>query len=98
NVPLQSGQNIITVTATDGDGKTGTDALVVNLTSSGGSGSGSGGDSGGGSGGGGCGFVKNDGKGLKANGDMVAFAMMLIIMPTIFYLIKRGGMMRRFLP
>lgn len=37
NIPLQSGQNIITVTATDGDGKTGIDVLVVTVSSGGGS-------------------------------------------------------------
>ena len=82
NIPLQSGQNIITVTATDGDNKTGIDTLIVNPTTSSG-GSNNNGNSNGNasaSGGSGCGFVKDsDGKGQGAKGEGLSLMIMLII-------------------
>jgi hypothetical protein len=95
DIPLQSGQNIITVTATDGDNKTGIDTLVVIVTTSGGGGD-TGGNTGGGggdvsaSGGSGCGFVKDDGKGQKAKGEGLAFAIMLIIALTVVFVLRRA--------
>ncbi len=85
NIPLQSGQNIITVTATDGDNKTGIDAITVTVLTGGGDtpppSSGSGGDSSA-SGGSGCGFVKDDGEGLS-------FILMLIITLTSIAIARR---------
>ncbi len=49
---------------------------------------GGGGDSGGGSGGG-CGFVKDDGKGQKAKGEGLSFAIMLVIALTGIALAKQ---------
>ena len=69
NISLQSGQNIITVTAIDGDNKTGVDTLVVTVTTSGGGSNNNGSSGGEASGGSGCGFVKdNNGKGPKSQG------------------------------
>ncbi len=58
--------------------------------------SGSGGDSGGGSGGGGCGFVKDDnGKGPRAKGEGLSFAIMLIIALAGIALGKKVAIKRR---
>ena len=107
NIPLQSGQNIITVTATDGDNKTGIDVLIVNPTNSGDGGSG-GGSGGGGTqnalngsgnasiGGGGCGFVKdNNGNGPRAKGGAATLAIMLILILTGISLARRESQLKR---
>ncbi|MBI5182657.1 MAG: heparin lyase I family protein [Nitrospirae bacterium] len=103
NVPLQSGQNIITVTATDGDGKTATDVLVVTVTTSGG------GDTGGNTGGSGGDSTSSGNSDLSANstggdteisgggcgfvkdsnGKGPTFAIMLIIILTGISIIRK---------
>jgi hypothetical protein len=100
NIPLQNGQNIITVTATDGDNKTGIDTLIVTQTTSGGgTGGNTGGSGGDASGGSGCGFVKdNDGKGQGAKGEGLALIIMLIITsPGIAIARRMAKAKRRFL-
>ncbi len=105
NIPLQSGQNIITVTATDNNNSTGVDILVVNYTTSGGGGGNtpppsSGSDSSGSvsSGGSGCGFVKDDGKGQGAKGEGLALIMMLILTLAGIAIARRFSLLKNNTP
>lgn len=79
------------VRVTDNGSATAISAVTITVSSSSsGGGSGSGGDSGGGSSGGsGCGFVKDDGKGPKAKGEGLSFAIKLIITLSFFVLAER---------
>lgn len=75
--PTAQGTSTFTIQVTDANSQTNSRQYTLTINNPPGGGGSNGGDFS--SGGGGCGFIKDDGKGPRAKGEGLAFAMMLVI-------------------
>ncbi|MBI5181119.1 MAG: PQQ-dependent sugar dehydrogenase [Nitrospirae bacterium] len=95
--PTQAGTYTFTIRVSETGNSQNSDSRAYTLTINSAPANGGGGSGGDSSAGGGCGFVKDsNGKGQRAKGEGLSFAVMLIITLIIVYLIRRSKVIRRF--